>query len=315
MEQVAQYVAGERDYANIKGGTGPLVYPGAHVYVYRALYALTDEGRDIRLAQMLFAGLYVAVLLVVMACYRLAKVSWNSIRLILFPSPRVSFSYAYLASYQWWPCKVLSSFLITLCFFPSVIIHSCLLHTPRHEADATNSKVPPYIYPMLILSKRLHSIFVLRCFNDCFAVGAFFLATYAYQKRMWTLGSICYSLAVGIKMSALLALPAVGLILLQAIGKERAITQAGIIGYLQVTIPLPPTPNKKSNIDMPSSSSASPSSKPTPAPTSPAPSSSPASSSTNGPSTGASCRSPPSSPSPSRSACSACTSPSSPPSP
>lgn len=172
MEQVAQYVAGERDYANIKGGTGPLVYPGAHVYVYRALYALTDEGRDIRLAQMLFAGLYVAVLLVVMACYRLAK-------------------------------------------------------------------VPPYIYPMLILSKRLHSIFVLRCFNDCFAVGAFFLATYAYQKRMWTLGSICYSLAVGIKMSALLALPAVGLILLQAIGKERAITQAGIIGYLQLLLGFP----------------------------------------------------------------------------
>lgn len=89
---------------------------------------------------------------------------------------------------------------------------------------------------MLILSKRLHSIFVLRCFNDCFAVGAFFLAIYAYQKRMWTAGSIFYSLAVGVKMSALLALPAVGLILLQAIGKERAFTQAGIIAYLQVGI-------------------------------------------------------------------------------
>lgn len=130
MEQVGQYVAGERDYANIKGGTGPLVYPGAHVYVYRTLYALTDEGRDVRLAQMLFAGLYVAVLLVVMACYRLAKVSWNSIRSILFPSPRVSFFYAYLASYQWWPCRVLSSFLITLCLFPSVIINGCCFISP-----------------------------------------------------------------------------------------------------------------------------------------------------------------------------------------
>lgn len=75
MEQVAQYLAGERDYARIKGGTGPLVYPGAHVYIYRGLYALTHEGRDIRLAQIAFAGLYVAALVVTMACYRLAKVS------------------------------------------------------------------------------------------------------------------------------------------------------------------------------------------------------------------------------------------------
>lgn len=75
MEQVAQYLAGERDYTRIKGGTGPLVYPGAHVYIYRGLYSLTDEGRDIRLAQIIFAGLYVAVLTIVMACYRLAKVS------------------------------------------------------------------------------------------------------------------------------------------------------------------------------------------------------------------------------------------------
>ena len=77
---------------------------------------------------------------------------------------------------------------------------------------------------------------MLRCFNDGFAVFFFFLAIYAYQKRMWTLGSVLYSLAVGVKMSALLALPAVGIILLQAIGKDRAITQAGIIGYLQVRL-------------------------------------------------------------------------------
>lgn len=75
MEQVSQYVAGERDYTNIKGGTGPLVYPGAHVYIYRLLYSLTDKGRDIRTAQIIFAGVYVAALTIVMACYRLAKVS------------------------------------------------------------------------------------------------------------------------------------------------------------------------------------------------------------------------------------------------
>lgn len=75
MEQVAQYVAGERDYTKIKGGTGPLVYPAAHVYTYTGLYYITNEGKNILLAQQLFAGLYLATLALVMACYWKAKVS------------------------------------------------------------------------------------------------------------------------------------------------------------------------------------------------------------------------------------------------
>jgi alpha-1,3-mannosyltransferase len=75
MEQVAQFVAGERDYTKMQGGTGPLVYPAAHVYTYTALYHLTDEGKNIFLAQQIFAVLYMATLAVVMLCYWQAKVS------------------------------------------------------------------------------------------------------------------------------------------------------------------------------------------------------------------------------------------------
>lgn len=74
MEQVSQYVSGERDYTVIKGGTGPLVYPAAHVYIYTGLYYLTDKGQDIFLAQQIFAVLYMLTLALVMACYRKAKV-------------------------------------------------------------------------------------------------------------------------------------------------------------------------------------------------------------------------------------------------
>lgn len=74
MEQVQQVVDGERDYANIRGGTGPLVYPAAHVWTYEALYYVTDHGKNILLAQDLFAGLYLLTLAVVMLCYRNAKV-------------------------------------------------------------------------------------------------------------------------------------------------------------------------------------------------------------------------------------------------
>lgn len=74
MEQVSQFVSGEHDYTKIKGGTGPLVYPAAHVYTYTVLYYLTDKGKDIFLAQQLFAVLYIVTLAVVMACYWKAKV-------------------------------------------------------------------------------------------------------------------------------------------------------------------------------------------------------------------------------------------------
>lgn len=74
MEQVAMFLAGERDYTVIKGGTGPLVYPAAHVYIYSALHYVTDGGKDILLAQIIFGGLYLGSLGVVMACYRMAEV-------------------------------------------------------------------------------------------------------------------------------------------------------------------------------------------------------------------------------------------------
>lgn len=74
MEQVTQFVNGERDYPKMEGGTGPLVYPAAHVYIYTGLYYLTNKGTDILLAQQLFAVLYMATLGVVMLSYWKAKV-------------------------------------------------------------------------------------------------------------------------------------------------------------------------------------------------------------------------------------------------
>lgn len=170
MQQVARYLAGERDYVKIYGDTGPLVYPAAHVYIYRALFAVTDEGRDIRSAQYIFIGLYLATLLLVVQCYRAAK-------------------------------------------------------------------VPPWVFPLLVLSKRLHSIFLLRLFNDAFAVFFLFLALYCYQRRYWTIGSLAYSFGLGVKMSLLLALPAVGLVLWQGVGRDRALRQAALIAQLQVLCP------------------------------------------------------------------------------
>lgn len=172
MEQVQQVVDGEREYTKIRGGTGPLVYPAAHVWIYEALYYITDHGKNIRLAQDLFAGLYLLTLAIVMLCYK-------------------------------------------------------------------NARVPPYVLPMLVLSKRLHSVFMLRCFNDCFATFFLWLAILLFQHRAWATGALVYSWGVGIKMSLLLVLPAIGILIFFTQGVIGTLAVIGSMAGLQVLIAMP----------------------------------------------------------------------------
>ncbi|PFH61925.1 hypothetical protein XA68_15798 [Ophiocordyceps unilateralis] len=172
MEQVDQFLSGERNYAKIEGGTGPLVYPAAHVYIYAGLYYLTNRGKNILLAQKLFAGIYLATLALVMLCYRRAK-------------------------------------------------------------------APPYLILPLILSKRLHSVFILRCFNDCFAVFFLWLAIFLLQRRSWTLGALAYSWGLGVKMSLLLVLPAIAVVLFLGRGFSGSLYLAWQMGVLQLAIAVP----------------------------------------------------------------------------
>ncbi|KAI6247471.1 Dol-P-Man:Man(5)GlcNAc(2)-PP-Dol alpha-1,3-mannosyltransferase [Erysiphe necator] len=172
MEQIEMVVRGERDYTKIKGGTGPLVYPAAHVYIYWILYQITSQGKNILLAQVLFGFLYVATITIVMACYKQAK-------------------------------------------------------------------APVYIFPMLVLSKRLHSIFLLRLFNDCFAVFFLWVAIYLFQRKRHTLASLAYSLGLGIKMSLLLPFPAIGVILFLTKGVLGSLIQIWLIIQLQLILAIP----------------------------------------------------------------------------
>ena len=100
-------------------------------------------------------------------------------------------------------------------------------------------QAPPYVFALLMLSKRLHSIFVLRLFNDCFAVLGLFSAIYFYQAGLFTFGSLAFSLAVSIKMSILLAAPAVGLVLLQALPGKRPMNMGILMAQVQVLIAIP----------------------------------------------------------------------------
>ncbi|CAF3924355.1 unnamed protein product [Rotaria sordida] len=69
MQEVEGVVNGTFDYYKLKGDTGPLVYPAGFVYIYLILYYITNFGTNIRLAQYLFACLYLIMISAIFYIY------------------------------------------------------------------------------------------------------------------------------------------------------------------------------------------------------------------------------------------------------
>jgi alpha-1,3-mannosyltransferase len=69
MQQVSMvFDKGVRDYSQISGDSGPLVYPAGFVYLFRALQMVCGE--DIRRGQIVFAVIYMAQLILTFWMYR-----------------------------------------------------------------------------------------------------------------------------------------------------------------------------------------------------------------------------------------------------
>ncbi|THH29639.1 hypothetical protein EUX98_g4553 [Antrodiella citrinella] len=98
--------------------------------------------------------------------------------------------------------------------------------------------IPNWAVILLPLSKRLHSIFALRLFNDCWTVflaqGA--ILAYGYGRDVGygfgqdMVGTLLYSAAISVKMSALLYLPGVLLVIF------RRYNIRGVAGHLSLII-------------------------------------------------------------------------------
>ncbi|KNB42474.1 mannosyltransferase [Blastocystis sp. subtype 4] len=133
------------DYTQYMGETGPAVYPAGYIYVYSLLFKITDGGENIRLAQYIFLGLYLATLAVVLILYHRSNVVPQWALLLLCLSKRVKSIYylrlfneavlmlpLYLSillfTYQkWFLGVVVMSFALSikmniLLFFPSLLL-------------------------------------------------------------------------------------------------------------------------------------------------------------------------------------------------
>jgi alpha-1,3-mannosyltransferase len=172
MQQVEGFLEGERDYFNLQGDTGPLVYPAGFLYIFTVLYKLTGQGKNILVAQGMFALLQCITVYIVS---RLMGIS---------------------------------------------------------------SKVPNIVVILLLLSKRIQSIFVLRLFNDPVGMLLMYGSIYAMVKKKWELSALMYSISLSVKMNVLLFAPGYALLFYQGTGIVRSICNAflfiglqGLIGY------------------------------------------------------------------------------------
>ncbi|KAK2649433.1 hypothetical protein Ddye_016922 [Dipteronia dyeriana] len=171
MSQISGFLEGERDYSNLKGDTGPLVYPAGFLYVYSAVQYIT--GGEVYPAQILFGVLYITNLAIILFIY---------VKTDVLP---------------WWA-------LTLLC-----------------------------------LSKRVHSIFVLRLFNDCFAMTLLHAALASLLYQRWHLGLIVFSAAVSIKMNVLLYAPPLLLLMLKAMNDGGVISALSGAALVQILLGLP----------------------------------------------------------------------------
>lgn len=72
-------------------------YPAGFVYIFTGLYYLTDHGKDVRLAQYIFAGIYLISLLVIFDIYRRVKKV-----LFFFPALLSKENPIYRSCWNWW---------------------------------------------------------------------------------------------------------------------------------------------------------------------------------------------------------------------
>ncbi|KAI6193763.1 Methyltransf-11 domain-containing protein [Aphelenchoides besseyi] len=89
---------------------------------------------------------------------------------------------------------------------------------------------------MTLLSFRIHSIYMLRLFNDPIAMLLFFISTNFLVSKQFAIACLFYSLAVSVKMNIILFAPALFFVLLLSNGPLRTIAHLAICALVQLAV-------------------------------------------------------------------------------
>ncbi|CAG2173398.1 unnamed protein product, partial [Oppiella nova] len=256
VQQVQCFLNGTLDYNAIKGDTGPIVYPAGHLYIYTILYYLTNRGTNILCAQYIFAFIYLITLLAVFRVYHKmdSKIDWstyvqqvqcflngtldyNAIKgdtgPIVYPA-----GHLYIYTILYYLTNRGTNILCAQYIFAFIYLITLLaVFRIYHKMD---SKLPPFAFVvMCCTSYRIHSIYILRLFNDTIAMALLYIAINFFIDRKWTVGSVFYSIAVSVKMNVLLFAPALLLLLLETNHIRNTIINLSVCALIQLALGLP----------------------------------------------------------------------------
>ncbi|WVW84139.1 hypothetical protein I302_106168 [Kwoniella bestiolae CBS 10118] len=148
--------------------------------------------------------------------------------------------YIYAAFYKLLPS--IDSIRPAQYIFLGFYITTLLLVSTIYYLSGKTKHYPQILLIPLCLSKRLHSIFLLRLFNDPIAMMIFYGSVVAFMlggKYGWRAGSVLFSLALGVKMNILLFLPGLLVLLFQYRGVYGTIEGIMTIGAIQILLPSP----------------------------------------------------------------------------
>ncbi|KAI1301168.1 Dol-P-Man:Man(5)GlcNAc(2)-PP-Dol alpha-1,3-mannosyltransferase [Halotydeus destructor] len=130
-----------------------------------------------------------------------------------------------------------SSILVAQHIFTAVYILNLVL---VFRIYSKINKIPPYMLIIICcFSYRIHSIFVLRLFNDPLAVTLFYMSLNLFLDGHWSLGSLVYSLSVSVKMNILLFSPALLLIFLEGGKVKSVVKNLTICALVQILVAAP----------------------------------------------------------------------------
>ncbi|KAJ2799055.1 dolichyl-P-Man:Man(5)GlcNAc(2)-PP-dolichol alpha-1,3-mannosyltransferase, partial [Coemansia helicoidea] len=102
------------------------------------------------------------------------------------------------------------------------------------------ARVPPLWLAPLVLSKRLHSIYVLRLFNDPVAMLPAYAAVLALlAPRHARVSGLLLSLGISVKMNVQLLLPGAAFLWWRAGGLPMAATQLAVVALSQAAVAAP----------------------------------------------------------------------------
>uniref|UniRef100_A0A915K825 dolichyl-P-Man:Man5GlcNAc2-PP-dolichol alpha-1,3-mannosyltransferase n=1 Tax=Romanomermis culicivorax TaxID=13658 RepID=A0A915K825_ROMCU len=108
------------------------------------------------------------------------------------------------------------------------------------RAYSASQLVPPYsLVFMCFTAYRIHSICLLRLFNDPLAMLLFYTSMYFMIKDRWSIACIIYSLAVSVKMNILLFAPGLLVLLIGRLGYTKAMLNLCLCATVQLSIGAP----------------------------------------------------------------------------